>query len=139
MTTAVDLHKGRTRSPRTTSHRTTRNFPRTKTAATLMAAIRAENPLTPEQEEDYGRFGRWLHRVASIKLSTLLALALVVVGTALVLSFAIIAISEINVSNQKGDINELRIENANLNGKLTNVGVRLNELQSEIDQIRGSK
>jgi cell division septal protein FtsQ len=95
--------------------------------------------LTPEQEESYGRVGRWLHKVANVKLSTLLALALVVVGIALVLSFAIIGISEINVSNQRGDISELRIDNTQLNQKLTNVGVRLNELQQEIDQLRGGK
>lgn len=104
-----------------------------------MEAVRAENQLTPEQADEYGRFGRFVHRVAHIKLATLLAIALVIVGAALVLSFVVGGIVEINVSNQKGDINELRIENANLNGKLTNVGVRLNELQSEIDQIRGSK
>lgn len=104
-----------------------------------MEAVRAENQLTPEQADEYGRFGRFVHRVTHVKLATLLAIALVIVGAALVLSFVVGGIVEINVSNQKGDIGELRVENTQLNQKLTNVGTRLNELQNQIDILRGSK
>lgn len=128
MATAIDLRKAKTRSQKTTSRRKTTKFPRTKTAATLLAAIRAEETLTPEQEQDFGRIARFVHHMANIKLVTLLAVACVVMGLALLAITTVTTTALLISTHQSGRIDTV-------NNKLTNVGTRLNEQQREIDDL----
>lgn len=127
MTTAINRKEG-TRGRRTKSRKTPKKFPRTKTAATILAAIRAEAPLTPEQEQDFGRVARFVNRVANIKIVTLLAVACVVMGLALLAITTVTTTALLISTHQSGRIDTV-------NNKLTNVGTRLNEQQREIDDL----